>query len=236
MNTSGLFKYETHLHTSEASACAISGGAEMADYYKEAGYSGFVVTDHFFNGNTAIRRDLTWEKRVAQFCKGYENAKKRGDKIGIDVFFGFEYSFHGTEFLVYGLDKEWLLNNPEIVDMELSRALKTMRTSGGMVIHAHPFREADYIKMIRLLPEQTDAVETLNARNNNVQNKRAEYYAGTYGKPCIAGSDIHSAKEPINSGIAAENRFKDIFGMIEAIKTGKCSIIWRDRIFSQSID
>ena len=39
--------YETHLHTSEASACSIITGAEQARTYKEAGYSGIIVTDHF---------------------------------------------------------------------------------------------------------------------------------------------------------------------------------------------
>ena len=46
------YLYETHMHTSEASACAGSTGAQMARAYKEAGYTGIIVTDHFFYGNT----------------------------------------------------------------------------------------------------------------------------------------------------------------------------------------
>lgn len=42
------YLYETHMHTSEASACAGSTGAQMARAYKEAGYTGIIVTDHFF--------------------------------------------------------------------------------------------------------------------------------------------------------------------------------------------
>ena len=33
------YLYETHMHTSEASACAGSTGAQMARAYKEAGYT-----------------------------------------------------------------------------------------------------------------------------------------------------------------------------------------------------
>lgn len=229
----GLFKYETHLHTSEGSACAKSKGADMADYYKAAGYSGFIVTDHFFNGNTAIRRDIPWEKRVCQFCKGYENAKKRGEKIGFDVFFGFEYNYRGTEFLIYGLDKEWLFKHPEIVDAEITDALKLVKSSGGMAIHAHPFREAVYINEIRLFPELTDAVETLNARNNNIQNMEAASYADMHSKPHVSGSDIHSAADPICGGIAVENKLKDMAEVMDTIKAGKCSLVWKDRVLSQ---
>ena len=57
-----LYKYETHLHTKEASACASSTGAEMARAYQAAGYAGIIVTDHFFNGNTAVPANLPWEK------------------------------------------------------------------------------------------------------------------------------------------------------------------------------
>ncbi len=95
-----MYKYETHMHTMEASACAHSGGADMADKYKAEGYTGIIVTDHFFNGNSSVPRNLPWEERVDLYCKGYENAKKRGDEIGLDVFFGFEYGDGGSDFLV----------------------------------------------------------------------------------------------------------------------------------------
>ena len=65
-----LYRYETHMHTSEASACAVSTGAQMADAHKAAGYTGIIVTDHFFNGNSAVPRDLPWEERIDLFCKG----------------------------------------------------------------------------------------------------------------------------------------------------------------------
>ena len=50
------YLYETHMHTSEGSACGQSAGAEMARAYAENGYTGIIVTDHFFYGNTADRK------------------------------------------------------------------------------------------------------------------------------------------------------------------------------------
>ena len=70
-----LYKYETHLHTCEASACGVSRGAEYISVYKKLGYDGIFVTDHFFGGNTAVSHELDWEERIEQYCSGYENAR-----------------------------------------------------------------------------------------------------------------------------------------------------------------
>ena len=59
-----MYKYDLHVHTKEGSACGRSTGAEMAEMYAREGYSGFVVTEHFYTGNTAVPRDLPWEEWV----------------------------------------------------------------------------------------------------------------------------------------------------------------------------
>lgn len=81
-----LYLYETHLHTTAASACARSSGAEYISFYKSLGYAGIIVTDHFFNGNCSIPDNLPWEERVNLFCRGYEEAKAEGDRQGLQVF------------------------------------------------------------------------------------------------------------------------------------------------------
>ena len=68
--------YETHLHTATASKCAVSTGNEYIAYYKELGFHGIFVTDHFFNGNSCVPKNLPWEERIDIFCQGYEDAKK----------------------------------------------------------------------------------------------------------------------------------------------------------------
>ena len=60
------YLYETHMHTKESSACAHNTGAEMARAYKEAGYTGIIITDHFFYAdtgclcNTGIKKSHGW--------------------------------------------------------------------------------------------------------------------------------------------------------------------------------
>jgi histidinol phosphatase-like PHP family hydrolase len=228
------FKYETHLHTSQGSDCAQNTGADMADYYKALGYTGIFVTDHFFGGNFASRisADLLWKTRIAMFCEGFEDAKRRGDEIGLDVFFGFEFAFLGTEFLVLGLDKEWLTENPQIMGMSLRAVLKLFRAAGGFVIHAHPFRSADYIEMIRLLPDCVDAIEIFNGGNarylNPRPNKAAAQFAELYDLPATSGTDTHNNYQAVTGGIALEQRAATLENLFAAIRERRCEILRND--------
>ena len=104
------------MHTSESSACARSTGMEMAKAAKEAGYTGVIITNHNWYGNNCIDSRLPWEAWIEQYSKGYENARQWGSENGLQVFFGYEAGYDGTEFLVYGVDKNWLISHPEIKD------------------------------------------------------------------------------------------------------------------------
>lgn len=221
-----MYKYETHLHTSEASGCSECKGAEMAEKYKSEGYTGIIVTDHFFNGNSAVPRDLPWERRIEIFCTGYENAKKKGDEIGLDVFFGFEYGDGCSDFLVYGLDKNWLLKNNHILEMELTHFLEYARSSGGMVVQAHPFRERDYIRSTTHAPHFVDAVETVNKSHAPIFNERAKIYAGWYNLPETAGSDAHNVTNRwYGGGVLSEKKFSSALDYMNAVVCGKVTLI-----------
>ena len=103
------YLYETHLHTKEGSSCGISSVRDYIKIYLDLGYSGIIITDHFYNGNSTVNRNLKWNEWVHNFIKGYEIAKEEGIRRGLDVFFGWEETFEEDDYLVYGLDKEWLL-------------------------------------------------------------------------------------------------------------------------------
>ena len=212
------YLYETHMHTSESSACATITGAEQVRIYKKLGYSGIIVTDHFYNGNTSISRRLPWREWVEGFARGYENAKKEGDRIGLTVLFGWEESFSGNDFLVYGLDKEWLINHPQILSWSLEEHYKYIKKDGGFLVHAHPFREASYIPRIRLFPDITDGVEVINASHEDLGfDSRAHKYAILHKKYQIAGSDSHHHHSR-RGGILLDHELEDIKDFISSVK------------------
>ncbi|MDO5154828.1 MAG: PHP domain-containing protein [Eubacteriales bacterium] len=197
------YLYETHLHTSEASTCAKSSGSDYITYYKNLGYDGIFVTDHFFNGNSCIPKDLPWEERITLFCKGYEKAKTEGDRQGLKVFLGWEVNFNHDEYLVYGLDKQWLLAHPDMLAWDQKTHYEKVKEAGGLVVQAHPFRERDYISQVNLHPYQCDAWEVANAGNPHEQDILAYRYAKQYQLPMTAGSDIHDASNAVNEKLYA---------------------------------
>lgn len=219
------YLYETHMHTSEASACAQNTGSEMARAYAEAGYTGIIITDHFFYGNTAVDRKLPWSDWVEKYCLGYEHAKEEGDKLGLQVFFGWESGYQGTEFLIYGPDKQWLLEHPEIRDATVAEQFRLVHEGGGIVCHAHPFREASYISEIRLFPEYVDAVEGINASHSSFAkrslqhpeyNERALAYAEKHNFPLTAGSDQHNT-DMVWGGMVFPRKLTDIRDFSRAV-------------------
>lgn len=219
------FKFDAHVHTSEGSACACTTGAEMAEAYKAKEYSGIIITDHFFNGNSAVPRELPWEEKIELLCKGYENAKKRGDEIGLTVLFGWEFAYASSDFLTYGLDRQWLLDNPQIMEMPIWEYADFARQSGGFVVHAHPFRLWNYINKITLIPRNIDAVEIINMSNSREENERAAWYAESYGFPVTAGSDAHNANALPCGGIITETEIKTSADYAEAVRSGNLELI-----------
>ena len=230
--TDGLqfpYLYETHLHTKEASACGASTAEEMVHAYKESGYTGIMVTDHFYHGNCAIPREIPWEDWVEAYCSGYEKAKAEGDKIGLQVFFGWEESHNGADFLIYGLDKNWLKAHPELKEVSVAEQYELVHKAGGMVIHAHPYREAWYIPEIRLYPEFIDGVEIFNASHygkklmedgRSMYDVQAAEYAQKYQKPVTGGSDIHSTNL-FWGGMAFSRKLENVQDYKKAVLNGE---------------
>ena len=190
---SGAFIYETHMHTSQASACGRSCGRDYIQKYIDAGYAGIIITDHFFRGNCGIDRSLPWRDFIDRFCSGYEDARNEGDKQGFPVFFGWEENYDGDEYLIYGLDKAWMLEHPDMPTWTRRQQYEIVRTAGGCVVQAHPFRARSYNHTIYLSQYLCDAVEVFNVGNEEKWNSLAMRYAEVIGLPKTAGSDNHHA-------------------------------------------
>lgn len=186
-----MYRYETHLHTVEASACGVTPGREYPAIFKERGYDGIFITDHFFHGNTRPSRELPWADYVEAYMKGYEEAKSAGDEIGFKVFFGIEENFEGDEYLIYGVDKEFLLSHPQIPHWTREEMITWVHQAGGAVIQAHPFRDRAYISQIHLYSEGVDGIEGINTANTANDNLAALCYALQKKFLIQAGSDTH---------------------------------------------
>ncbi len=206
-----MYLYETHLHTYPVSQCAGATVREVLEFYKQIGFAGVFVTNHFLDGNINIDRSLPYEEKMRFYASDYEEACRVGEEIGISVFFGVEHSYKGTDFLVYGLTPEWYFSHPEIEDMKKSDLLRFLMSEGALVIQAHPFREASYIDHIRLFPRCVEGVEIINACRSESENGMARLYAEHYGLLPFAGTDNHRpATRPTLAGMQTETPITDV--------------------------
>lgn len=229
------YLYETHLHTNEASACGKNSSVEMAKAHKEAGYTGIFITNHNWGGNTCVDRSLPFADWVDKFFECYYPAKEWGDANDFQVFYAYEAGFDGTEFLIYGLTIEWMKKHPEIRDASVEEQFELVNTQGGLVIHAHPFREAPYLDTIRLYPEYIHGVEGLNGGHTSPKslgsfaghpdfNEKAIKYAKEHGFVITGGSDIHST-ELFYGGTAFKSKLNSVEDYISRIKAGKDYVV-----------
>lgn len=221
--------YETHLHTHPVSKCACADVSEVVNFYKELGYTGIFLTNHFLDGNINIDRELPYEEKINFYFSDYEQAKKLGEEIGLDVFFGAELSYKGTDFLIYGLDKEWFLSHPEIMKMSKGEELTLMANEGALIIHAHPFREAAYIDHIRLYPKHVHGVEIINANRTEFENDMAKLYAKNYYLLPFAGSDNHRGKAQTKlAGVKLSSKIESEYDFVQRIKNGEHKVFHKE--------
>jgi predicted metal-dependent phosphoesterase TrpH len=223
------YRYETHCHTGLGSACGRFKPDEIVDFYREKGYSGIIITEHFLNGNSVARHKegLTWQEQVDILASGYEGAKQYAKQFDFDVFFGWEYSYRSADILTYGFDKDWLLAHPDILSLSVLEYLDMVRSEGGLCIHAHPFRERSYIQIQHLFPGRIDGVEVINASHpdNTNSDEMARFYAELNHLKMSAGSDMHGAElgnpcfKP--AGLEFERRLTSISDFIDLFKRGE---------------
>lgn len=220
-----IYRYETHMHTAPVSKCGRASVRESLEFYKSIGYDGIFITNHFLDGNINISPEVPYQEKIEFYFSDYEEALSLSDEIGIKVFCGVELSCGGTDFLIYGLDKQWYLDHPEIMEMKKSEELPFMMEHGALVIQAHPFREAAYIDHIRLYPRCIHGVEVINASRNEFENGMAAQFAGNYGLLEFAGTDNHVAgRKPRLAGMCSDTPIEDEQDFVTRVKNGEMQV------------
>ena len=213
------YRYETHCHSNRCSRCAHSTPAELVRAYHKKDFSGLVLTDHFIHGNNCIDRTLPWEQQMRCYYEAYLEAKEAAEELDFDVLFGIEHAYGGgLEVLVYGIDLDFLLANPDIPELDILSFAKRVHDYGGILIHAHPYRWAD--ESLELPLDILDGIEVWNAGNPPDKNALAQALADQTDLIQTSGSDLHSITEPKlgTAGITLPYRATTMDALLEALK------------------
>ncbi len=215
-----MYKYELHMHTKEGSACAHDTVHDMIRKYKSLGYSGMVVTNHFYCGNTSVSREQSWYDFVMEYARAYYEGQKTAKELDFDLIFGIEQGYgDGREILIYGVEPEFIAERPALIEENLELWSKEIRQAGGFVAYAHPFRNREYIKDPNEVPDLkfADGVEVHNYCNQPEDNEKAQRIFGNSGAILIAGSDMHNTDFKYANGVVFKNRVKNSAELAKAL-------------------
>lgn len=212
------YKYELHCHTKTGSRqCGRVEPKEIARLYKEQGYSGIVVTDHYspltfhpFHGY------LNPQKYIEDYIKAYLEMKEY-ETDDFSVMFGMELRHYATanDYLVYGVDENWLRQQGNLLAVWEKKMCEMMHNEGYLVFQAHPFREG----MTRCNPDYLDGIEIYNGKATKPQNERAEAWAKKHGKLMSSGSDFHVMKQLAKGGIITTHKINNNADLLETLKS-----------------
>ncbi len=232
-----LYRYETHCHCSQASACAKSHSRELVQAYYQAGYAGLVLTDHFIYGNTAVNRNLPWKERMQQYNNAYLEAKTAAKGLDFDVIFGIEHAYgDGKEVLIYGIGLDFLLVNPDIPRLSLEELVERVHEASGVVIQAHPYRNRHYINMaVEPRWDLVDGFELYNACSAPGEDLLALPYAQNPNYILTSGGDIHHVADSRigHAGIVLPHRVTNEREFAAALKKRQHHLMVKGQIVTE---
>lgn len=221
------YKYELHCHTKNVSKCGRLDAADAVRLYKDAGYSGMVITDHFSPMTFSLGEHFNKKAAVTHFLEGYKKAKAL-ESDDFKVFLGVELRFYATvnDYLIYGIEEKDLYELPFLLPLYLRRASRLLRERGCLVVQAHPFREF----ITRANPALLDGVEVLNGKTAKELNDKAEAWALSFKKPPVmtGGSDCHRESQLGTGGIITERKLESNRDLLNVLKSGDYKIIGKD--------
>lgn len=186
-------KIDTHTHTSGVSFCSEVAPELYPHIYKDAGYGAVILTNHY-SRQYMFRYGDTWEKQIQIYLDDYDRAKAEADKIGMPIWLGAEVAISTPsspyiEFLLYGMDREFLLSNPALYDMTQKKLYKLCHDNGVLMFQSHPFRlEQGHCPQD---PEYMDGTEINCHPYFERREERVREFADKNDLMLICGSDFH---------------------------------------------
>ena len=221
------YKYEIHCHTKEVSRCAQITVEKLIEKYKEAGYSGIVLTDHYSPMTFDIPDFFSKKKAIDHYLRAWRIAKKYNDE-NFTVLLGMELRFYATvnDYIIYGITEEMLYELPFLLPVYIKRASKMLRERGCLFLQAHPFRKF----ISRAKSNHLDGVEVFNGKASEEENANAEKWAEEINAAVkMSGSDCHRESGVGLGGIITTEPIKSNDDLIRILKSGNYELIKNQR-------
>jgi len=214
-----MFKTELHCHSLEISECARVNSNDIVRKFTEAGYNTLVLSNHFSYTTMQYHKSQSWEEFVEKFVGAYETLKEAA-KGKLNILLGAELRFKANlnDYLLFGITKQFLLDHPEIFDLNPEKFHALAKENGILFVQAHPFRNS----MTVINPCHLDGVEVFNGHfGHDSRNDIANAWADKFGLIKTSGTDYHYDSSPANGGIFTDEEITSMPQLVEILKSGK---------------
>ena len=217
------YLYETHFHTDEVSPCGKVPAARGVEMYKNAGYSGVMITDHF--STEYMTEDYPgsgWKEKMDYYLRGYHEAAKFADE-NFSVILGMELRLpqNGNDYLLFGLHEDWLYEHEWFCETDIKQFKKTADEEGITIIQAHPFRK----DMTIVEPRYLHGIEVFNGNKRQVSsNCIALEWAKRQELIMTSGSDFHQPEDCARGGIYLDHPIRNADELRTALLRGNYSL------------
>lgn len=223
-----MYRYELHAHTADCDPAARLNAEELVKAYKDRGYCGMVITDHYCTWflETWLGEELAGAdhaQRMNRWLRGYRRAREAGEKLGFTVLLGAEVRVEGNinDYLVYGLTEEDLFRLPMLCKLQRIEEVLDVLPEHTCVVHAHPFRNGMTVQD----PSRLFGIEVYNARTDAFRNGLAREFAAHYGKAMLSGSDTHGEITDHMGGIATDVPITTSAQLVSILRSGNYRLI-----------
>lgn len=210
------YRIELHAHTSPCSSCGKVDPEELVHLYREKGYHGVVLTNHFEPGKLEMGK----AEAVAMVMRDYETARNAAKNCGMAVYLGLELRFQENfnDYLIYGVNEEMISSFFDYISKDVATFRKEVALPDSVFLQAHPFRP----NMELCDPSLLDGIECLNLhpRHNSAVALATQYAYDKDLKIKIAGGDSHRVGDQGLAALRTKVLPKDSFEIARILKSG----------------
>lgn len=223
------FKTDLHVHTKPVSRCAEIDVETTVAYYKERGFDGIVLTNHF--SRIAFPEGKSREEWVEYYLSDYRHAKALGDKCGLSVILGMEIRFpeNANDYLVYGIDETDIPLAYDMIDGSYEQFYREFKNEKNVIVQAHPFRCGMVLQNLEIL----DGIEVYNMHpNHNASVSLAAKLESEHPSMIVTGgTDFHHDGHQGMCAVRTKEMPHDSFEIAEILKGGDYFFdIWGDAV------
>ena len=130
--------------------------------------------------------------------------------------------YYPNDYLVYGVTEKWLFETGDVRRMSLEALSQSVRATGLLLVHAHPFR----CDTVMQDPRYFDGYEVFNGNlRHDSHNDLANAWAEMKRKIKTSGSDYHRSDDPACGGILTDERVRDNGELLRVLREGRYTLL-----------